>query len=197
MIRQLPKLTSDQVLELPASSWDERIAADLNAEMEHHLAEKIETVPEMRRFLAVKGFRELKQRIETYIEGKRGAGALRAMAVAMRVYALERPGMSAATFRTAMTDSPEWRLAHDELEASVLRVLAENGLAEDNARHALRILRCLVRGFVLNEMAASFLDSLDYERTYELALDVFLAGVASLNAEAFGAVGFERSEGGG
>jgi len=52
------------ILELPATGWDKRIAADLTAEMELHLAEKISTVPEMRRFLAVKGYRELRQRIQ-------------------------------------------------------------------------------------------------------------------------------------
>jgi hypothetical protein len=30
--------------------------------MEQHLAEKISTIPEMRRFLAVKGYRELRER---------------------------------------------------------------------------------------------------------------------------------------
>jgi hypothetical protein len=37
------------ILELPASGWDKRIAADLTVEMERHLAEKISTIPEMRR----------------------------------------------------------------------------------------------------------------------------------------------------
>ena len=41
--------------------------------MERHLAEKISTIPEMRRFLAVKGYRELRQRIEDDIAGKSGA----------------------------------------------------------------------------------------------------------------------------
>jgi hypothetical protein len=46
-----------EVLDLPVTSWDKRIAADLTGEMEQHLAEKISTIPEMRRFLAVKGYR--------------------------------------------------------------------------------------------------------------------------------------------
>ena len=49
------------ILELPTTGWDKRIAADLTAEMEQHLAEKISTIPEMRRFLAVKGYRELRE----------------------------------------------------------------------------------------------------------------------------------------
>lgn len=51
----------EDILELPATGWDKRIAADLTAEMEKHLAENVSTIPEMRRFLAVKGYRELTQ----------------------------------------------------------------------------------------------------------------------------------------
>src|ERR1700760_4232342 len=103
------------ILELPVSRWDQRIAADLTIEMERHLAEKVATIPEMRRFLAVKGFRELREAIEQGIAGREGGDAFRGMMQAMRRYALERPGMSAATFRTPETDSPEWRAAQTQI----------------------------------------------------------------------------------
>jgi len=54
----------------------------------------------MRRILAVKGYLGLRRRIERDVKGKSGPAALRAMADAMRNYALEHPGLSAATFRT-------------------------------------------------------------------------------------------------
>jgi hypothetical protein len=44
-----------------------------------HLAEKISTIPEMRRFLAVKGYRELREAIERDIAGKSGTEALHAL----------------------------------------------------------------------------------------------------------------------
>jgi hypothetical protein len=52
-------------------------------------------------------------------------------------------------------------------------------LEGEQAQHALRMLRSLVRGFVLNEMALSFLDSLDYQRSYELAIEVFIQGLSA------------------
>jgi hypothetical protein len=63
----------------------------------------------------VKGYHGLRQWIESDIEGKSGLAAMRAMADAMRNFALEHPGLSAATFRTATTDCPEWRQALLEL----------------------------------------------------------------------------------
>lgn len=85
-----------------------------------------------------------------------GVAAVRAMAGAMRNYALDHPGLSAATFRTSTTDSPEWRQALLDVSEIVFRVFAEVDLDGEPAQHALRMLRSLVRGFVLNEMAASF-----------------------------------------
>jgi hypothetical protein len=168
------------ILESPVSGWDKRIAADLTAEMEQHLAEKVSTIPEMRRFLAVKGYRELRETIERDIAGKSGADALHALMLSMRRYALERPGMSAATFRNADIDVPEWREAQMQLGRVVLSVLAQIGIEGEQALHALRIMRSFVRGFVLHEMGASFLEPLEHERTYELGVRIFIEGLRVL-----------------
>ncbi len=169
-----------EILEFPLTGWDKRIAADLTAEMEHHLAERISTIPEMRRFLAVKGYRELRQLIESNIAGKTGADALRAAMRSMRRYALDRPGMTAATFRTPETDSPEWRAAQAELAGVMLVILSQLGVKGEQALHALRILRSFVRGFVLHEMGASFLEPLEHEQSYAIGIDILIEGLRVL-----------------
>jgi Tetracyclin repressor-like, C-terminal domain len=163
--------------------WDQLIAADLSAEIQALLAEKVDTIPEMRRFLAIKGYRELHQRLEAAVEGKSGEQALRAVAFAMRAYAHDRPGLSAATFRNPIVDSPEWRREGEQLAGFVLGGLAGVGLTGSSASHALRVLRALVRGFVLHEVALSFLEPLDYDETYGIAVDVYIHGLSALHAE--------------
>ncbi|MEA2820360.1 MAG: hypothetical protein QOJ86_2364 [Bradyrhizobium sp.] len=176
--------SADEVLLRPTSSWDKRITTDLIAEIEVHLGDRISTLPEMRRILAVKGYQGLRRRIENDIEGKSGLDALRAMAFAMRSYALERPGLSAATFRAAVTDSPEWRAALTELSQTVFCVFADIGLVGEAAQHALRVLRSFVRGYVLNEMAASFLEPLDYQESFELGIEMFILGLPAFGPRA-------------
>jgi hypothetical protein len=168
------------ILEQPVTGWDKLIAADLTKELEQHLSEKVATIPEMRRILAVKGYRELREAVERAIAGQTGEDALRAMMLAMRRYALERPGLSAATFRTPETDSPEWRSASMELGAVVVGVFGQLGVRGEQAHHALRILRSIVRGFVLHEMASSFLDPLSHDQSYELSIKVFTEGLSVL-----------------
>lgn len=169
-----------EILDFPATGWDTKIAADLKEEMEHHLADKLSTIPEMRRFLAVKGYRELRQLIESNIAGKTGADALRAAMIGMRRYALDRPGMSAATFRNPEVDSPEWRAAQMELGMVIFTILAQLGIRGEQAQHALRILRSFVRGFVLHEMGASFLEPLEHDQSYAIGIDIFIDGLTSL-----------------
>jgi hypothetical protein len=170
----------EELLSAEASRWDRRISADLASEVEALLGERHATIPEMRRLLAVKGYREMRLRIEQETVGLQGEEVLRRMAMAMRAFAHERPGLSAATFRNATTDSPEWRREGELLAATALAVFRRAGYDGETGILALRILRVVVRGFVLHEMASSFLDDVDYDATYARTLDVFIRGLDAL-----------------
>jgi hypothetical protein len=171
------KYSVEELLSEDVGRWDKRIAADLATELEGLLHEKSTTIPEIRRLLAVKGYRELRLRIQTETARFGGDEAIRAMAVAMRSFAHERPGLSAATFRSPITDSPVWRHEGELLQAAALAVFDEAGLGGEQGITALRILRAIVRGFVLHEMASSFLDDVDYDATFDVTLKVFIRGL--------------------
>ena len=166
-----------------SSRWDNRISTDLVAEMEYLFAEKITTLPQMRNILAVKGYRGLGQRIAGDVEGKSGPDALRAMADAMRSFALEHPGLSAATFRNAESAFSDWQEAGADLFRIAHLVFAQVDIHGEQAAQALRILRCLVRGFVISEMAASFfVEPSEYQHAFDQGVDVFLCGLPALRS---------------
>jgi hypothetical protein len=170
--------TSDVVGLVPG--WDRLIAADLVQEMEHDISEKVETIPQMRLFLAIKGYKQLREFLIDESRGKFGAAALKAMALASRRYAKDRPGLSAATFRTPMVESKEWMEASIALRQLFAKAFSEYGLDESAGAHALRMLRSLVRGFVVNEMSGSFYASADSDESFELAVEVFICGLPAL-----------------
>jgi hypothetical protein len=89
------------------------------------------------------GYRELRARLQLEIGNARGDQAVRAMALAMRAFAHERPGLSAATFRNSIIDSPEWRRESELLGGRALRAFESAGLCREQAMKALRILRAL------------------------------------------------------
>jgi hypothetical protein len=168
--------------EILSNSWDKKLSSDLVEEIEACTGERRATVEEMRRFLALKGYRELLQRLHAVREGKRGNEALRAVAHAMRRYALDRPALSAAAFRTAAADCPAWREAHENLHSFMMDVLADCGLLGQPAEEALNMLRSLVRGYVLNELMHTLIGVDSYEDSFESSIRVFVAGLPALNA---------------
>jgi hypothetical protein len=173
-------LTRFSIEHILTTSWDRRIAADLVAEIETCSGEKLTTIEEMRRFLAIKGYRELLERLKAAHDGRHGPEALKAIAEAMRLYALVRPALAAAAFRVPTSDSPEWLVVHREVQGLLLGALAESGLCGKGAVRAVQMLRSLVRGYVLHEMMNSFLDVDSYAESYECALEVVLSGLAVL-----------------
>jgi hypothetical protein len=135
----------------------------------------------MRRVLAVRGYNGLRHRIEVDVNGKVGTDALRAMATAMREFAFDRPGLSAATFRSPVSDCADWRQARTSLLATAYEVFSRVGIEDDGSVRALRILRSIVRGFVLSEMAGSFfVDAAEYKETFDLSIEQFILGLPAL-----------------
>jgi hypothetical protein len=163
-----------------STPWERKLANDLVAELERCSGEKRSSVEEMRRLLAAKGYRDLLGRLQAACEKKRSFEALKAAAHTMRLYALERPAMSAATFRTPTTDTAEWRAAVDDLRVFMAGILSECGLRGEAADQALRILRSLVRGFVVHEVMDSFFDAISYDECYDNAIEMFIGGLPML-----------------
>lgn len=165
---------------LVAPNWTRSIAADLVQEIEHDIGDSIETIPEMRLFLAVKAYRLLHDAMNREREGKSGVVALKAMALAARRFAKDRPGLFAATFRSPVGESKEWMDGSITMRQLFTGIFLECGLDETAAVHALRMLRSLVRGFVVNEMSGSFHAAASNDESYELAIDVFICGLPVL-----------------
>ena len=167
--------------EILSTSWDRKIARDLLAELEACTGERRSSTEEMRRFLACKAYRELLERLQLAGAGKRSHEAVRAVAHAMRDYALERPALAASAFRTPASDCPEWREAHAGLFHFLTVLFAECGLTGRDPELALCTLRCLVRGFVVHEVMGSFLATYSYAEAFEGAIEIFITGVSALS----------------
>ncbi|WP_244628422.1 TetR-like C-terminal domain-containing protein [Tardiphaga robiniae] len=77
---------------------------------------KVGSLPELRTALAIKGgYLGLQSRIESSVNQLSGTAALRAMAHAMRGFALANPGLAAASFRSLDVTSPEWDVSGQAL----------------------------------------------------------------------------------
>lgn len=169
----------ERVIKAPAPRWDKKIAADLVTEMEAFFG-KVDTIPQMKQALAIAGYQGLQRQIEKAVKGKTRLDAIRAMAHAMRSFSLGSPGLAIASFRDPDVDNPEYQKAAGQLALVVLRIFGEAGISGEAARHAIRILKSLVRGFVINEMSAPVARPIEYQKSYVFAVEMFVRGLSEL-----------------
>ena len=175
----ITEIEVEHVLRSVPTRWHKQISADLISEMEAFVG-KVDTLPEMRAALAIAGFQALHDRIKKSISGKSGIEALRAMSYAMRSFALGSPGLAAASLRHPDLESAEWKAAGAPLLQTILGVFAEVDLNGQQAIEATRILRSLVRGFVLTEMSSPNAHPIEFQKSYVLAVEQFIYGLPVL-----------------
>jgi AcrR family transcriptional regulator len=109
--------------------------------------------------------------------GRNERGGLRALADAYRAYATAHPGRYAATVRAARRGDTEHAAATDAVLATVLAVLDDRGLGDEEGIDAARVLRAAVHGFVALEAAGGFGLPRDVERSWQRLLDVLDRGL--------------------
>lgn len=137
----------------------------------------ISSLEGVRHALAVRGTRELRDRLAHAAIGKNGEEGIFAIADAYRRYAKEHPGLYAASLRAATPGDSEL-IAPAEETMSVLRaVLAPYHLSDENFIHATRALRSLAHGFVSLELAGGFGIPIDLDTSYHVIVRMFLVSL--------------------
>ncbi len=111
---------------------------------------------DLQRGVAVLALAELDARLRAATVGRSTGDALRALAVAYRAFARERPGRYAATLRAPAPDDDEHARAASAVVDVVFAVLRGYGLAGGELVHATRILRSSLHGFVALEAVGGF-----------------------------------------
>lgn len=131
----------------------------------------------LRRELALMGARQLLERLSRAAVGKSGDVAMIALAEAYRGFAVERPGLYAATVRAPAPDDRELGQVSQAIIDVVLAVLEPYGLAEEEAIHAVRGLRSIVHGFATLEQAGGFGMALSRDESFLRLVRAFVAGI--------------------
>lgn len=133
---------------------------------------------DVRRRLGTRGNNELATALSHAVEGRSGADALRALAVAYRDYAREHPGTYAALQRSRdLADDDDARAAGDAVVRVALAALRAYGLEGAEAIHAVRLIRIVLHGFVTLEAAGGFAMALSADETFDRLLALLDLGL--------------------
>ena len=137
-------------------------------------------LPELRRGLALWGFRALEQQLSTAVVGLTGRDALLALGHAYLDFIRSSPGLYAATVPSPDVDDTELRSAANAWIAVFYRVLATLSLPTDDAIHALSGLRSIVHGFGMLEMQGAFRTMVDRDLSFRQVLQTFVGAIGQV-----------------
>jgi hypothetical protein len=166
--------------DLLSPSWDRKIVLSVVDELVSLPDKGCNDLEEVRRFLALKSYRELLRRVETARKNQSSLAAVRSMARAIHQFGVERPALFTAALRKPRREAIEIRETCHQIYELLLDVFAECGVSGQAADQAIHILQCLIRGFVLDELLNRSPCSHPDEGTYEAAIDLFIAGLSAL-----------------
>lgn len=144
------------------------------------LYKHVGSLGQLRRAVAVVALRDLAGRLAAATAGRSGNEALRALGHAMRRYAAEHPGLYAAAQVAPHADDPaeaEHGQAAEEVVAVVSVALRGFGLPEPALVPIVRSVRAGLHGFIDLEAHGGFGLPDDLDRSFEVLLDVLVAGV--------------------
>ncbi len=136
---------------------------------------------DLRTRLAIRGARELTATLQAAAAGRARTDALEAVAHAYRAYAHAHPGAYAAIQRAPSAGAepnPEHAVAAAELVEVLVAVLRGYGLRDDDAIHAVRILRAALHGFVSLERERGFAIPVDVGESYRRLVHTLDHGLA-------------------
>jgi AcrR family transcriptional regulator len=130
----------------------------------------VDGLDDLRTRLAIRGARELAAVLQAAAAGRAGSDALHAVADAYRTYAHAHPGTYAATQRAPGTErdgaDAEYVAAGADVVDVLVAVLRGYELRDDDAIHAVRMVRAALHGFVSLEREGGFAIPIDIDESY-------------------------------
>ncbi|MFM1655182.1 TetR-like C-terminal domain-containing protein [Brevibacillus sp. B_LB10_24] len=137
----------------------------------------IDGLPGLRKKLSVYGLAQLFEKLSRSAADLAGDDAVRALGKAYLAFARSRPGLYELTLRAADPGDPEIADAGEKIVKLIVNTFSAYDLADDAALHAVRGLRSILHGFASLEQKGGFGLPLDLDKSFQLLLDAFLAGI--------------------
>lgn len=141
------------------------------------LYKHVDGLPRLRKLVAIEAIRELSGKLSEAVRGRSGGKALRALMLAYRDYAVERPNRYQIIPQRLRQDS-ELVAAADEVLHAIVAALREYELDGPRLIHAARSVRAAAHGFAMLQATGGFQLAEDVDESYEILIDMIIEGVA-------------------
>lgn len=140
----------------------------------------IKSLDDLRKNLMLYGWQQAELELLHAACGVSGYEALRAMFQAFYKYATENPGVFNAMLWYNKFEDGETMAATDGLFSVLFRVMEGVNIPREKVGHLIRTFRSFVEGFALLENNGAFGNPISIKESFDLSVDVLLAGIRTL-----------------
>lgn len=133
----------------------------------------------LREQIALYGLEQLYQQMADAAIGKSGDDAVREIGMAYISFARNHPGLYEATLKASDSDV-DLQKAGGRIVELTSRILTAYNLEDEAVIHAVRGLRSILHGFASLEQKGGFGMPLDLDKSLQLLIDTFLAGIETM-----------------
>lgn len=159
------------------------IADELNIQTPS-LYNHIKSIDDLKKQMMLYGWSQLEKDVINSAENKNGYDALRSMCYAFYNFAVNNPGAFNAMLWYNKFDDSEAMTATDKLFSIFFRITDSLNISRKNANHLIRTFRSFLEGFSLLVNNNAFGNPLSIKESFDLSLDILIAGMQSLEETA-------------
>ena len=143
----------------------------------------IEGIDDLKKQLMIYGWKQAEQRITLAVIGVSGYDAIRAMFYAFYDYVIENPGVFNVMFWYNKFQSEEMEMATAQLLTIIFKITSSLNIPDDYCFHLIRTFRGFLEGYFLLVNNGSFGHPLPIFESFEISIEVLIAGIQSLKQE--------------
>lgn len=143
----------------------------------------IEGIDDLKKQLMIYGWKQAEQRITLAVIGVSGYDAIRAMCYAFYDYVIENPGVFNVMLWYNKFQSEEMEMATAQLLTIIFKITSSLNIPDDYCFHLIRTFRGFLEGYFLLVNNGSFGHPLPIFESFEISIEVLIAGIQSLKQE--------------
>lgn len=144
------------------------------------LYKHIDGIDSLNKELMIYGYKMLEKMIIDKVMGKSGDDAVRALCNAYYELATNRPGVFRAMENYRRFVDAESKQATDGIFKVTSQIFSVYNLNSVQKTHLIRTFRGFLQGFLTLAVNNLFTDSIDIKESFDLSVNVLIAGVANL-----------------
>jgi len=143
----------------------------------------IKSLEDLKKGLMLYGWKQLEEKLLLAVVGVSGYDAMRVMCYAFYEYATENPGVFNAMLWYNKFQDEETLNATKRLFTVLFKIMGTLSISDETINHLIRTFRGFLEGYALLVNNGAFGNPISIRESFDLSVEVLMAGVKCLEAE--------------